>query len=58
MQLGFAVLELSKLQMYESLYDRSQPCLGERNIQLPYMDTDSFVSSVNTEDIIRFKKCC
>ena len=50
--LGFAILELSILLLYESYYDKLQPYFGEKNLQLPYMDTDSFVLSVNTEDII------
>ena len=51
--LGFSVLELSKLLMYEIYYDKLQPYYGQKNIQLHYMDTDSFVLSVNTKDIIK-----
>ena len=51
--LGFSVLELSKLLMYETYYDKLQPYFGQKNIQLHYMDTDSFVLSVNTKDIIK-----
>ena len=51
--LGFTVLELSKLLMYETYYDKSQPYFGQENIQLHYMDTDSFILSVNTKDIIK-----
>ena len=51
--LGFSVLELSKLLMYETYYDILQPYFGQENIQLHYMDTDSFVLSVNTKDIIK-----
>ena len=51
--LGFAILELSKLLMYETYYDKFQPYFGEENIQLHYVDTDSFVLSVNTNDIIK-----
>ena len=51
--LGFTVLELSKLLMYEIYYDKLQPYFGQENIQLHYMDTDSFVLSVNTKDIIK-----
>ena len=51
--LGFSVLELNKLLMYETYYDKLQPYLGQENIQLHYMDTDSFVLSVNTKDIIK-----
>ena len=51
--LGFSALELSKLLMYETYYDKLQPYFGRENIQLHYMDTDSFVLSVNTKDIIK-----
>ena len=51
--LGFTVLELSKLLMYETYYDKLQPYFGQENIQLHYMDTDSFVLGVNTKDIIK-----
>ena len=47
--LGFAILELSKILMYETYYDKLQPFFGENNLQLHYMDTDSFVLSVNTK---------
>ena len=51
--LGFSVLELSKLHLYKTYYDKLQPYFGQENIQLHYMDTDSFVLSVNTTDIIK-----
>ena len=51
--LGFAVLEISKLHMYETYYDKLQSYFGQKNIQLHYMDTDSFILSVNTKDIIK-----
>ena len=51
--LNFNVLELIKLHMYETYYDILQPNFGQENIQLHYMDTDSFILSVNTNDIIR-----
>ncbi len=50
--LGFTVLELSKLLMYQFYYDVLQPYFGEKNIQNHYTDTDSFILSVKTEDII------
>ena len=37
--LGFSVLELSKLLMYETNYDKLQPYLGEKNIHCHYMDS-------------------
>ena len=51
--LGFTVLELSKLLMYETYYDKLQPYFGQQNIQLHYMDTDSFILSVNTKNVIK-----
>ena len=50
--LGFSVLELSKLLMYETYYDILQPYFGQENIKLLYMDCDSFVLSIETESII------
>ena len=50
--LGFSVLELSNLIMYETYYDKLQPYFGQKKIQLRYMDTDSFVLSVKTKDIV------
>ena len=37
--LGFTVLELSKLLMYETYYDKLQSCFGQENIQCHYMDS-------------------
>ena len=51
--LGFSVLELSNLILCETYYDILQPYFGQKNIKLHYMDTDSFVLSVNTKDIIK-----
>ena len=51
--LGFAILELSKLHMYETYYDKLQPYFGQENIQLHYMDCDSFILSINSEIIIK-----
>ena len=51
--LGFSLLELSKLLMYETYYDKLQAYFGQENIQLHYMDTNSFVLSVNTKDVIK-----
>ena len=50
--LGFTVLELSKLHMYETYYDILQPYFGQQNIQLHYIDTDAFVLSLETQNII------
>ena len=51
--LGCSVLELSKLLRYETYYDKLRPYFKQGSIQLHYMDTDSFVLSVNTKDIIK-----
>ena len=48
--LAFSVLELSKLLMYETFYDKLQQYFGLEILQLHYMDTDSFVFSVNAKD--------
>ena len=36
--------------MYETYYDKLQPYFGQKNIQLHFMDNDSFVLNVNTND--------
>ena len=51
--LGFSVLELSKLLVYETCFDKLKPYFGQENIHLHYIDTDSFLLSVNTKDIIK-----
>ena len=50
---GFAIIELSKLHMYETYYDTLQPYFGQGNIQLHYMDTDGMILSMNTKDIMK-----
>ena len=51
--LGFAVLELNKLQMYETYYDKLQPHFGQEIIQSHYIETDEFVLSLNVKNIIK-----
>ena len=55
--LGFSVLELSKRLMYEFYYKRLEPH-WQNEVQLHYMDTDSFVLSFDTklENILEFLK--
>ena len=58
---GFCVLELSKLLMYEWYYDKMQPYFGEDNLELHYLDTDSFIFSFKPiksliEDLKHFKE--
>ena len=50
--LGQAILDLSKIIMYEFHYDYMLPKYGE-NIKLCYMDTDSFVYDIKTEDFYK-----
>ena len=54
--LGFALIELSKLHMYETYYDKLQPYFGQEKIQFHYIDTDAFVLSIDTKDIINDSK--
>ena len=47
--LGQAILDLSKIIMYEFHYDYMKPKYSE-NLKLCYMDTDSLVYYIKTED--------
>ena len=47
--LGLAILALSKLRMYEYWYDDMKPKYRDK-VKLCYMDTDSFIMHVKTED--------
>ena len=47
--LGQAILDLSKIVMYEFLYDYMLPKYGN-NLKLCYMDTDSLMYRIETED--------
>ena len=53
--LGFSVLELSKLLMYEFYYHTLEP-YWQNKVQLHYMDTDSFILSfnANNRELINF----
>ena len=50
--LGQAILDISKALMYEFWYDYLLPMYGE-NIKLCYMDTDSFIIYVKTDDFYK-----
>ena len=50
--LGQAILDLSKMVMYEFHYDYMKPKYGSK-VRLCYMDTDSFVYEIETEDFYR-----
>ena len=47
--LSQAILHLSKIVMYEFHYDYMKPKYGE-NLKLCYMDTDSLIYQIETED--------
>ena len=48
--LGQAILDLSKIVMYEFHYDYMVPKYGLEKLKLCYMDTDSLVYDIITED--------
>ena len=50
---GFTILELSKLHMYETYYGTLQPYFEQENLQLHYIDTDGMILSMKTENIIK-----
>ena len=54
--LGFAVLELSKLHMYETYYDILQPYFEEKNLHLLYMNTDTQIKWKYKRYYQRFEK--
>ena len=50
--LGLSILEISKLLMYEFWYEYMKPKYGD-NLKLCYMDTDSFIMNIKTEDFYK-----
>ena len=50
--LRLSILDLSKTVMYEFWYNDLKPKYGE-NIKLCYMDTESFIVHVKTDDIYK-----
>ena len=48
--LGLSILEISKILMYEFWYDYVKPKYND-NVRLCYMDTDSFVMHIKTNDL-------
>ena len=48
--LGLSILELSKILMYEFWYDYVKPKYGKKEKSC-YMDTDSFIVYIKTDDI-------
>ena len=47
--LGLSILEISKILMYEFWYDYMKPKYGNK-VKLYYMDTDSFIMNIKTND--------
>ena len=47
--LGLLILEMSKTLAYEFWYDYLKPKYGD-NVKLCYMDSDSFIVHIKTED--------
>lgn len=47
---GFVILELSKYIMYKFLYNHIYKIYGTKNAQLLYMDTDSFILKIQTDN--------
>ena len=50
--LGLATLSLSKIKIYEYWYDDMKIKYGD-NVKLCYMDTDSFIMNIKTEDFYK-----
>ena len=50
--LGLSILEISKILMHGFWYDYMKPKYND-NIKLCYMDTDSFVMNIKTEDFYK-----
>ena len=50
--LGLSILEISKTLMYEFWYNYVKPKYGD-NVKLCYVDTDSFIMHVKTEDFYK-----
>ena len=50
--LGLSILDISKTLMYEFWYDYMKPKYDD-NVKLCYMDTDSFIMNIKTEDFYK-----
>ena len=50
--LELSILDISKILMYEFWYDYMKPKYGNR-VKLCYMDTDSFIMSIKTNDFYK-----
>ena len=51
--LGQAILDLSKIVMYEFHYDYMKQKYNDKNLALCYMDTDSLIYSIETDDFYK-----
>ncbi|XP_050497528.1 uncharacterized protein LOC126878705 [Diabrotica virgifera virgifera] len=51
--IGAAILDISKLCMYDFHYNFMLPTMGEENCSLLYMDTDSFIYELQCSDAYR-----
>ena len=51
--LGQAILDLSKIIMYEFHYDYMKPKYGDEKLRLCYMDTDSLIYQIETGDFYK-----
>ena len=50
--LGLSILDINKILMYEFWYDYMKPKY-DNDVKLSYMDTDSFVMNIKTEDFYK-----
>ena len=50
--LGLSILDISKILMYEFWYDYMKPKYNDK-VKLCYMDTDSFIMSIKTNDFYK-----
>ena len=50
--LGLSILEISKILMYEFWYDYMKPKYND-NVKSCYMDTDSFIMKIKTNDFFK-----
>ena len=50
--LGLSILDISKILMYEFWYDYIKPKYGNK-VKLCYMDTDSFIMNIKTNDFYK-----
>ena len=50
--LGLSILDISEILMYEFSYDYMKVKYGN-NVKLCYMDTDSFIMSIKTNDFYK-----